>query len=333
MDWRNSFILQTDDLCKFFFGRRRKTAFALKADPITVKAVNTVSLGIREKETFALVGESGSGKTTLGYMLARVFEPTRGKIWFQGKDVTSIRGADLKEFRSRIQMVFQDPGSTLNPRLTIQSSLSLPLRIFTPLSRKEIREKVMGLLSAVHLPTELRFRYPAALSGGQKQRVNLARSLALNPRVVVLDEPTSALDVSVQAKILQLLLELKNEWGLTYVFITHDLSVVKNIADRIAVMYLGRVVELGDTSAIFGEPSHPYSRALLSAIPIVTEAEKKLIPAEIILEGDVPSPANPPETCPFLSRCQEKVKACEDSPCPDLKEVAQGHFVRCRLWN
>ncbi len=329
----NSFILKTEGVSKFFFAKRRKTAFSLAGDLVTIKAVNTVSIAIREGETFAFVGESGSGKTTLGNMLARIFEPTTGRIWFQGKDVTFLKGADLKELRRQVQMVFQDPGSALNPRHTIQSSLSLPLRIFTSLSRKEIREKVIALLSAVHLPPEIRFRHPGALSGGQKQRVNLARALALNPRLVVLDEPTSALDVSVQAKILQLLLELKKKWGLTYVFITHDLSVVKNIADRIAVMYLGRVVELGDTAAIFGRPLHPYSRALLSAIPIVSEAERKMIPAEIILDGDVPSPADPPDTCPFLSRCQEKIMDCADPPCPELKEVAKGHWVRCWLMN
>jgi oligopeptide/dipeptide ABC transporter ATP-binding protein len=329
----NSTILKTEEVSKIFFANRGNDVFSIRGEPKTVKAVQSVTLELREGEALALVGESGSGKTTLGYMLARIFKPTSGGIWFEGKDVTFIEGRALKEFRRKVQMVFQDPGSTLNPRHTIQSSLSLPLRIFTSLSRQETRERVIELLSAVHLPAEIRFRYPGALSGGQKQRVNLARALALNPRLIVLDEPTSALDVSVQAKILQLLLDLKNERKLTYLFITHDLSVVKNIADRIAVMYLGRVVELGDTVGIFGRPFHPYSRALLSAIPVVTDAEKKLLPAEIILEGDVPSPENPPETCPFLSRCQEKIKVCEESPCPNLKRIEENHFVRCWLMN
>ncbi len=296
-----------------------------------VKAVNGISIDLKTGENYAVVGESGSGKTTLGYVMARVLESTSGKIWFHGKEVTHLKSGELTAFRSKVQMVFQDPGSSLNPRHTIESILSLPLKIHTSLTGKEIKERVADLLEAVHLPPDLMQWHPGALSGGQKQRVNLARVLILNPELLILDEPTSALDVSVQAKILSLLMELKEKLKLTYIFITHDLSVVKNLADRIAVMYLGRVVEMAPTSSIFGRPRHPYTRALLSAIPVVTEEERRILPKEVILEGEIPSPSNIPQTCPFLSRCQEREDVCQDLTCPDLREVEESHFVRCKL--
>jgi oligopeptide/dipeptide ABC transporter ATP-binding protein len=325
----NSILLRTDELSKFFFAKRGKSVISLRPERIVVKAVNGISIDLKTGENYAVVGESGSGKTTLGYVMARVLEPTSGKIWFLGKEVTHLKGGELKAFRSTVQMVFQDPGSSLNPRHTIETILSLPLRIHTSLAGKEIKKRVAELLEAVHLPADLMQWHPGALSGGQKQRVNLARVLILNPKLLILDEPTSALDVSVQAKILSLLMELKERLNLTYIFITHDLSVVKNLADRIAVMYLGRVVEQAPTSSIFGNPVHPYTKALLSAIPVVTEEERKMLPEEVILEGEIPSPANIPQTCPFFSRCQEKRDICQDSTCPDLKEVEEGHFVRC----
>jgi len=275
------------------------------------------------------VGESGSGKTTLGYILARVFEPTSGTISFQGEDITHIQDRELKQYRRKVQMVFQDPGSSLNPYQSIESILSLPLKIYEAMGTPERRRRAAELLEAVHLPAEIMSRHPGALSGGQKQRICLARALALNPRLLILDEPTSALDVSVQAKILHLLQELKQTFGLTCIFITHDLIVVRNLADRVAVMYLGRIVEMAPAPFIFERPRHPYTRALLSAIPVVSEEEKRLLPEEVILEGEIPSLVNPPETCPFLSRCQEKTGACETSTCPDLREVEKGHFVRC----
>jgi len=327
----NNIILSTKGLCKFFFINKRKNAFSFKQSLITIKAVNDISLTVREGENYGVVGESGSGKSTLGYMLARVFEPTSGEIRFNNKNITHIKDKELREFRKKSQMLFQDPGSSLNPRHTIRSILSLPLKLHTTLTKQEIKNKVAELLKAVELPVELMHRHPGALSGGQKQRVGLARALALNPSFLVLDEPTSALDVSVQAKILHLLMELKKKLGLTYVIVSHDLSVVRNISDRIAVMYLGRIVELADASVIFDNPLHPYTRALLSAIPVVAEAEKQKIPKEILLEGDIPSPADPPQTCPFLSRCQEKKELCKDSLCPELREVEGGHFVRCIL--
>jgi len=322
-------ILRADGLCKFFFVRRRKGTLSLFPEHTTVKAVNDVNLSVNENENYAIVGESGSGKTTLGYILARVFEPTSGAISFRGEDITHIRDQKLKEYRRRVQMVFQDPGSSLNPYQSIESILSLPLKIYEKMGKKERQKRVAGLLETVHLPPEIMKRHPGALSGGQKQRISLARALALNPRLLILDEPTSALDVSVQAKILHLLQELKQSFGLTCIFITHDLIVVRNLADRVAVMYLGRIVEMAPAQAVFANPRHPYTKALLSAIPVISEEEKQLLPEEVILEGEIPSLVNPPETCPFLSRCEEKREVCERSVCPDLKEVEEGHWVRC----
>jgi oligopeptide/dipeptide ABC transporter ATP-binding protein len=324
-------ILSALSLSKWFFVKRKRNLFSLVSDHIVIKAVNEIDIGVEEGENYALVGESGSGKTTLGYILARVLEPTSGEIHFSGRDITHIKGTALKELRGNMQMVLQDPGTSLNPRQTVESILSLPLKLHSFLGRKEIKKRIAELLEAVYLPVEVMRWYPGALSGGQKQRVNLARVLALNPKLLILDEPTSALDVSVQAKILQLLVELKEQLKLTYIFITHDLSVVRNISDRIAVMYLGRIIEQGPTPAIFEQPVHPYTRALLSAIPTITTEEKKLLPKEVTLEGEIPSPANIPENCPFFSRCQEKQKKCETSVCPDLKEIEKGHFVRCLL--
>lgn len=325
-------LLQAQNLSKFFFSRKRAGFWSLRSLPVVVKAVNEVGLELATGENFALVGESGSGKTTLGYVLARVLDPTAGQIWFQEREVGSIRHRELKEFRRLVQMVFQDPGSSLNPRHTIESILSLPLRIHSSQPRKEMKRRVAQLLEIVHLPPELMPRHPGSLSGGQKQRVNLARALALDPRLLILDEPTSALDVSVQAKILHLLQELKEKRSLTYILITHDLSVVKNLADRIAVMYLGRIIELAPAEDLFAHPLHPFTRALLSAIPVVTEEERKVIPQEIILEGEIPSPANPPVTCSFLSRCPEKNAACQEAPCPDLRAINGTHRVRCHLY-
>jgi oligopeptide/dipeptide ABC transporter ATP-binding protein len=324
-------ILKAQNLSKFFFVKRRQNIFSLIPNQVVVKAVNDISIGLEDGENYAIVGESGSGKTTLGYVLARIFEPTSGKIWFDRRDITHIKGRELRGLRRTVQMVLQDPGTSLNPRQSIESILSLPLKIHSSLDTEGMKKRVAELLEAVHLPVELTLWNPGALSGGQKQRVSLARALALNPKLLILDEPTSALDVSVQAKILHLLAELKEKLRLTYIFITHDLSVVKNIADRIAVMYLGRIVELAHTSVIFERPMHPYTKALLSAIPVVTEEERRILPEEIILEGEIPSPENPPETCAFFSRCPEKQEICERSVHPDLIEVEKDHFVRCRL--
>jgi oligopeptide/dipeptide ABC transporter ATP-binding protein len=321
-------LLRTRDLCKFFFSRSWRLP-SLKPRVITVRAVDKCSVELNQGDILAVVGESGSGKTTLGLSIARIINPTGGLVWFNGREITGIEGPALKALRREIQMVFQDPGSSLNPRHRIDDIIALPLKIHQDLSRAARRERVKELLHLVQLPAELMPRYPHALSGGQKQRVGIARALALNPKLVILDEPTSALDVSVQAKILHLLKELQNRLGLTYLLITHNLSIVKNFSDKIMVMYLGRIVEMAPTERLFANPLHPYTRALLSATPVITEEERKQIPAEITLEGEIPSPVNVPRICAFHSRCQEREPSCGETDNPELEEVESGHWVRC----
>jgi len=321
-------LLKTQDLTKYFFSR--KWSFpSLRPRVITVKAVDQCSFELYLGEILAIVGESGSGKTTLGQSIARIINPTSGKVWFDGREITRVQGAELKGLRREIQMVFQDPGSSLNPRHRINDIIELPMKIHLHFSRKERRERVKELLALVQLPGELMPRYPHALSGGQKQRVGIARALSLNPKLVILDEPTSALDVSVQAKILHLLSDLQDKLGLTYILITHNLSIVKNFSDEIIVTYLGRIVERAPTALLFQNPLHPYTRALLSATPVITDEERKHIPAEITLEGEIPSPVNVPRTCVFFSRCQEKRASCAEMPNPELEEVESRHWVRC----
>lgn len=321
-------ILRTRELCKYFFSRRW-TFPSLRPKTIAVKAVDQCNLEMHPGEILAIVGESGSGKTTLGRSIARITNPTSGQVWFAGKEITGLQGAELKGLRREIQMVFQDPGSSLNPRHRVDDLIGLPMKIHQSLSRAERRDRVQKLMELVQLPAELMPRYPHALSGGQKQRVGIARALSLHPRLVILDEPTSALDVSVQAKILHLLSDLQKELGLTYILITHNLSIVKNFSDKIVVMYLGRIVEMAPTAAIFQNPLHPYTRALLSATPVITDEEKKYLPSEITLEGEIPAPTHVPRTCAFVSRCQEKMTVCPETPNPELREVQNSHSVRC----
>ncbi len=321
-------LLKTEDLSKYFFTRKWNLP-SLKPRTVAVKAVDRCSLELNRGEVLAVVGESGSGKTTLGQSLARIIDPTGGRVWFAGKEISGVKGQELKALRREIQMVFQDPGSSLNPRHRIDDLVALPLKIHLSLSPGERKDRVRELLNLVQLPAELMPRYPHALSGGQKQRVGIARALALNPKLVILDEPTSALDVSVQAKILHLLKDLRVRLGLSYLLITHNLSIVKNFSEKIIVMYLGRIVETASTEKLFSLPRHPYTRALLSATPVITEEEKKHIPAEITLEGEIPSPVNVPKTCAFLSRCPEKRPACAEREIPELLKVEGGHWVRC----
>ncbi|MBW1697605.1 MAG: ATP-binding cassette domain-containing protein [Deltaproteobacteria bacterium] len=320
-------ILKTNNLCKYFY----RSTGTISRHQVTIKAVDDVDITVEAGQIFAVIGESGCGKSTLGYTLTRIYTPTKGRIWFDAEDISYLQKSELKRIRRKMPMVFQDAGASLNPKHTVGDILSLPLKIHYSLSRTEIKERVKQLLEIVNLPQEMMTRYPGYLSGGEKQRVGIARALALNPRVIILDEPTSALDVSVQAKILRLLIDLRDRLRLTYILITHNLSLTKNMADRVMVMYLGKVIEAAETSAIFENPIHPYTKALLSAIPVVQEKERKLLPKEVILDGEIPSPANLPETCYFLSRCQEKKSLCKKAPCPELKEVEKDHFVRCHL--
>ena len=320
-------ILTARDLTKYFFRRKAN----LLHGAVTIKALDGVDIEVRRGEVFAVIGESGCGKSTLGNTLTRIYKPTRGEIWFDGQEISAFGKAELKEVGKKMPMVFQDAGTSLNPKHSIEYIISLPLKIHYHLTRAELKERVARLLDLVNLPADMMGRYPPSLSGGEKQRVGIARALALDPKVVVLDEPTSALDVSVQAKILNLLEELQQRLHLTYILITHNLSLTKHLADRVAVMYLGKIIETAETQAIFKKPTHPYTKALLSAIPVVQESEKELIPAEVILEGELPSPANPPKHCHFYSRCQEREESCRTRPIPELEELEPGHLVRCHV--
>lgn len=297
-----------------------------------VKAVDGVDLEIRESQTLSLVGESGSGKSTLGRSILNLLELTDGEITFRGENIASLKGADLKEFRSECQAVFQNPHSSINPKNTVGEAISRPLKLFTDLNQQERNERIEELLDKVGLSIDFAGRYPHELSGGEKQRVAIARAFAANPAFVVLDEPVSALDVSIQASILNLLRTLRNEYGASYLFISHDLSVVNYISDHIAVMYLGNIVEIGSKEAVFEPPYHPYTRALLSANPSPDPNEER---ERVHLEGDVPSPRNTPSGCPFHTRCPQKIgDICVDET-PELESTETGsdknHHIACHL--
>ncbi len=294
-----------------------------------IKAVDDVSFNIYSGETLGLVGESGSGKTTVGRTMLRLYEPTDGQVIFDETDLMSIRGGELRHMRRRMQMIFQDPYASLNPRMTVGSIVGEPLEVHGIAHGKEKRERVQELLRLVGLNPYFVNRYPHEFSGGQRQRIGIARALALNPDLIVCDEPISSLDVSIQAQVVNLLEELQGRLGLTYLFIAHDLSMVRHISDRMAVMYLGKIVELTDRDEIYLNPLHPYTQALMSAVPVPDPAveEKR---QRIILEGDIPSPANPPVGCNFNTRCPVAIEACFEVE-PEFVEVKQGHFCACHL--
>ena len=294
-----------------------------------VKAVDGVSFDIEEGETLGVVGESGCGKSTTGRAILRLYTPTAGEIRLGEHDLTKLEGDDLRALRPQMQMIFQDPQACLNPRMTVGSIIAEPLvEHRTEMDRKAREAKVRELLDAVGMNPDFANRYPHEFSGGQRQRIGIARALALDPKFIVCDEPIAALDVSIQAQVVNLLEDLQSKLGLTYLFISHDLSMVRHIADRVAVMYLGKVVELAPRDEIYGDPLHPYTQALLSAVPTVEQTSKQ----RVILEGDVPSPANPPKGCNFCTRCPVAEARCFETE-PDWREVAPGHFAACHLLN
>lgn len=294
-----------------------------------VQAVDDVSFSINEGETLSLVGESGCGKTTVGRSILRLIEPTSGEVEFEGTDLLALSQGELKEYRRNIQIIFQDPYSSLDPRKTIEESVAEGLKIHGIGTAKERHEAVLDMLEQVGLEDYHAQRYPHQFSGGQRQRVGIARALSLRPKFVVADEPVSALDVSIQAQVLNLLRELQSRLGLTYLFIAHNLSVVEHISDRVAVMYLGKIVEIAPTKELFGNPLHPYTQALLSAVPVPDPRRRK---KRIILEGDVPSPLNPPSGCRFHPRCPQRMDEICPHRQPTMIEHSPGHWVSCWLY-
>lgn len=292
-----------------------------------VKAVDGVDFFIREGETLGLVGESGCGKSTTGRVILRLIEATAGQVFFQGVDILQVNKEEMRSLRRKMQIIFQDPYASLNPRMTIGSIIGEAMEIHGVAKGKEKIEKVAKLLETVGLaPHHLR-RYPHEFSGGQRQRIGVARALAVDPKLIICDEPVSALDVSIQAQVINLMQDLQHEFGLTYLFIAHDLSVVKHISDRVAVMYLGKIVELAEKEELYRNPQHPYTQALLSAIPIPNPTLKR---ERIILEGDVPSPVNPPRGCHFHTRCQYAMERCRIED-PLFQDYGKEHFIACHL--
>ena len=318
----NNVLVQVQNI-KMYFQSEGSFSFRKKY----IKAVDDVSFDIFKGETFGLVGESGCGKSTLGRTMLGLYRPIEGKVILDGEDIFSLNNKKMKEMRKKMQLIFQDPSASLNPRKTIADILNEPFHIHKVGTKTEREAKIKDLLDHVGLSTYHLSRYPHEMSGGQKQRVGIARALALNPKLVICDEPVSALDVSIQAQVINLLEDLQNEYNLTYLFISHNLSVVHHICNRVGVMYLGKIVEIGNHDDIYQNTMHPYAKALISAIP---HADPEMQQERILLKGDVPSPANPPSGCRFHTRCPQAIESCSQAE-PILNEVGPGHFVACHL--
>lgn len=319
------YILEAKNIKKYFPIK----GGVFKREVGQVKAVDDVSLSILRGETLGVVGESGSGKSTLGRVILRLLDPTEGQIFFENEEISKMSNRQLRPFRRDMQIVFQDPFASLNPKMNVQELIEEPLLVQTDMSKSERKEKAISLLEKVGLRPDSRLKYPHEFSGGQRQRISIARALALNPKFVICDEPVSALDVSIQAQVLNLMADLQDEFNLTYLFIAHDLSVVKHISDRVAVMYLGRIAEIAPKKNIYETPLHPYTEALLSAVPSTDITAKR---EKIILKGDLPSPSNPPSGCAFRTRCPKAHERCSLER-PELINVSEGHFVACHLYD
>lgn len=319
------YILEVKNLKKYFPLNRN-----FFGKPQTyLRAVDNVSFGVKKGQTIGVVGESGCGKTTLGRTILKLYDSDGGKIWFDGKDLTEIKRNKMNDLRVDIQLVFQDPYSSLPPRMTVGSIISEAVKVHNIVPKEEVQSYVLKIMEQCGLQPSYYDRYPHEFSGGQRQRICIARALAVKPKLVICDEPVSALDVSIQAQVINLLKKLQNEMDLTYVFISHDLSVVKYITDQILVMYLGNMMEYGDTDEIFDNPLHPYTKALFSAVPVPNPDAKM---ERIILSGDIPSPANPPKGCKFHTRCKECMSVCKMLE-PKYIEHTKNHFVACHLYN
>ncbi|MCF8566805.1 dipeptide ABC transporter ATP-binding protein [Alicyclobacillus tolerans] len=316
-------LLEVENLRKYFPIRRG----LFRRSAGSVRAVDGVSLQVHSGETLGVVGESGCGKSTMGRSILRLIEPTSGKVWFQGQDILKLTKPQMRDLRREMQIVFQDPYASLNPRYTIFQTLSEPMEIHNLYTSGERRQRVHSMLERVGLDPSYASRFPHEFSGGQRQRVGIARALMLHPKLMILDEPVAALDVSVQSQVINLLEDLQEEFNLTYIFVAHNLSVVKHISDRILVMYLGRMAELASPQDLFHEPLHPYTQALFSAVPVPNPRAKR---ERIILKGDLPSPASPPSGCVFHTRCPIAQELCQQQV-PEWREVRSKHYAACHL--
>ena len=322
-------LVEVKDLETYFRVGTRGFLFGVGALHQTVRAVDGVNLSIRNGETLGLVGESGCGKSTLGYTILQLERATAGNVYYDGQSLTDLDGKQLRPFRRRMQIIFQDPYSALDPRMTIGQLIAEPLRFHGIVPRNRTQDKVEDLLRTVGLNPYFKNRYPHEFSGGQQQRIVIARALSVEPEFIVCDEPISALDISIQAQIINLLEDLQDQFGLTYLFISHDLRVVRHISDRVAVMYLGKIVEQADRDKLYGDPLHPYTQALLSSVPVPDPA-RSATRKRVILEGDVPSPINPPSGCRFRTRCPIAVELCAEEE-PVFREAKKNHRVACHL--
>jgi len=324
-------ILKVENLKKWFEVRMGFFSSILSRRKLFVRAVDGINFDVRKQEIFGLAGESGSGKTTTGRLILRLIEPTGGKIIFKGVEITGLDDKEFKPYRRKMQIIFQDPYESLNPRMTIFDIVAEPLRVQKIVtSEREVEERVHKVLEDVELipPDEFTFRYPHELSGGQRQRVAVARALIVNPEFIVADEPVSMLDVSIRAEVLNLMFELMKKYGVSFLYITHDLALARHICDRIAVMYLGKIMEMGTTERIIYEPLHPYTGALMEAVPSPDPDARRI---EVVIKGEIPSPINPPSGCRFSTRCPKRMEICTEKE-PEIINVGKDHLVACHLY-